>query len=150
MNDANTALTMHRRFAAPVAKLFRAWHTPEQMRKWHSPVGGTVPEANVDFRVGGGYRLVITGCDSDKRNVITGEYLEIIENSLLRFTWQWEGGTVRTEVELRFSAHPDGSELQLTHRRFTDAAMRDEHNRGWTGCLDNLTQFLASTEGVTA
>ncbi len=141
-------LTIRRRFAAPVAKLYRAWCDPAQMRQWQAPGTKTVAEAQVDFRVGGSYRIVMQNPDGT-RFAAMGEYLEIAENALLRMTWQWEESQVRTELELRFTAHDGESELQLTHRQFPNADMRDKHNEGWTGCLDNLVKFLAK-EGVAA
>ncbi len=147
MNEL-TELTMRRRFAAPVAKLYRAWCDPAQLRKWHAPTTMTTPEAEVDFRIGGKYRIVMKN-PAGTSFIVFGEYLEIVENSLLRYTWQWDEGGLRTEIELRFSAHGKESELQLTHRQFPDAGSRDEHEKGWTGCLESLANFLAK-EGVAA
>ncbi|HEX7641159.1 MAG TPA: SRPBCC domain-containing protein [Burkholderiaceae bacterium] len=142
MNESTNALTIRRRFAAPVAKLYGAWCDPAQLRQWHAPGTMTVPEVESDFRVGGVYRIVMQNAAGEK-HIVHGEYLEIAENSLLRMTWQWEDSTVRTEIELRFTAHGSESELQLTHRLFPDIGARDRHNEGWTGCLENLAKYLA-------
>jgi hypothetical protein len=35
------------------------------------------------------------------------------------------------------------TEVLLTHESFVDAADRDRHAAGWTGCLNRLTVTLA-------
>jgi uncharacterized protein YndB with AHSA1/START domain len=44
---------------APPAEVFRAWTDPEQIRRWWGPGEFTCPEAEVDLRPGGSYRLVM-------------------------------------------------------------------------------------------
>lgn len=34
------------------------------------------------------------------------------------------------------------TELVLTHQRFAEQAQRDEHLKGWTGCLERLAAQL--------
>jgi len=150
MNTQNNAVILKRHFAAPVAKLFHAWSDPTYLRKWHAPGAMTVVVCDVDFRVGGHYRFVMQNSGDDGQHGVHGEYLEIVENSLIRFSWQWDGSTVRTEVELRFSASGSGSELQLSHTQFPDEDARNRHNQGWVGVLDNLAKFLDLPEGVAA
>ena len=150
MDNVNNAVLLKRHFAAPVQKLFQAWSDPVYLRKWHAPGAMTVVQCEVDFRVGGRYRFMMQNSGDDGRHGVHGEYLEIVENSLLRFTWQWDGSSVRTEVELRFSASGNGSELQLKHTQFPDADARDRHNQGWVGVLDNLAKFLDLNEGIAA
>jgi uncharacterized protein YndB with AHSA1/START domain len=63
----------------------------------------------------------------------------------LVFTWGWEGGLpADTVVTIEF--HPRGSatEVVLTHTRFPTEAYRDEHLKGWAGCLDRLTASLST------
>jgi uncharacterized protein YndB with AHSA1/START domain len=52
-------LTITRIFDAPRELVFRAWTTPEHLMRWFAPNGFTVPSCEVDFRVGGKYRLCL-------------------------------------------------------------------------------------------
>ena len=45
--------------AAPREEVFRAWTEPEQIRQWWGPGEFTCPEAEVDLRPGGSYRLAM-------------------------------------------------------------------------------------------
>jgi Activator of Hsp90 ATPase homolog 1-like protein len=46
-------LVISRTFAAPRDLVFRAWSSAEHMKRWFSPEGCSVPEAEIDFRAGG-------------------------------------------------------------------------------------------------
>jgi len=35
------------------------------------------------------------------------------------------------------------TEVVLTHEKFPSDAARDEHNKGWAGCLDRLSQYVS-------
>ena len=57
--DAKTAaprsLTISRAFAAPRELVFHCWSSAERMKRWFSPEGVDVPEAEIDFRPGGAF-----------------------------------------------------------------------------------------------
>lgn len=110
------------------------------IKRWFGPGELTVPEAQVDFRVGGVYRVVMRRPDG-QTHVIGGIYREIHPNERLCFSWQWEGSDARTEVELTFRAAGEQTDLTLVHREFATEETREEHNKGWQGCLAKLAVF---------
>lgn len=130
-------LTLNKRCKAPVERVFAAWSTAEQLQRWFGPGDLTVPQAEVDFRVGGGYRVVMQRHDGGQ-HIIAGTYHEIVPNERLRFSWRWEGSEVTTEVEIRFQAAGDQTDCILTHREFPTEEMRDKHRDGWEGCFAKL------------
>jgi uncharacterized protein YndB with AHSA1/START domain len=135
-------LTLTERLAAPLERVFAAWSSAEQVRRWFAPGDMRVPEAEVDLRPGGRYRIVMEEKDG-QRHVVTGEYREIVPNERLAFTWQWEGSEAVTFVEVEFRAIDDGgTELSLVHTQFAAEEHRDMHGKGWRGCLANLQAYL--------
>jgi len=52
-----TALTLRRTFQASRERVFRAWTSPEEMKRWKGPGDRTTPIVEVDLRVGGAYRV---------------------------------------------------------------------------------------------
>ncbi len=154
MSDASlrvpTKLRVTRLFAAPRARVFRAWTRPEALKKWFRVADGfTTPIAEVDLRVGGGYRLGMQPPDSDTPLIVRGVYREIQPPERLVFTWRWEGSpeaVPETLVTLEFLERGDQTEVVLTHERFADAEARDQHAGGWEGCLDGLAQAIAREE----
>ncbi|WP_077035347.1 SRPBCC domain-containing protein [Pelomonas sp. KK5] len=127
---------------APLARVFSAWCDAAQMQRWFGSTDMTVPEASIDLRPGGRWRIVLRKHDGTLM-AVGGEYREITPNERLRFSWQWEGSPVLTEVELGFRALDEArTELQLLHREFPAPEMRDLHVHGWRPCLARLHVYL--------
>jgi uncharacterized protein YndB with AHSA1/START domain len=57
-----------REFDAPRHLVYRAWTTPELVRRWWSGNRGEVTVAEIDLRVGGAWRRVAVR-DGDRRRV---------------------------------------------------------------------------------
>jgi uncharacterized protein YndB with AHSA1/START domain len=79
------ALVINRTFNASAAEVFKAWTTPELVKKWWGPKGFTGPVANIDFREGGTCHLCMRtpeGQDLWSR----GSYQEIIPNKKIVVT----------------------------------------------------------------
>ena len=130
-------------FVAPVEDLFAAWTKLEGIRRWFAPGDMKVSEAAADVRVGGRYRIVMQEPNSGPLHIVGGEYTEVVENTCLAFTWQWEGSPAQTNVRLEFRANGKGaSELVLTHTGFGSDEARDKHGQGWAGCLANLKKLF--------
>lgn len=56
--------------------MFNAWTTPEVISQWFAPGSMTVPEASVDFKIGGAYRFVMQNQEGEQF-IVGGEYREI-------------------------------------------------------------------------
>lgn len=120
-------LSLQKIIHAPLSHLWRSWADADELARWFTD------EATVDFRVGGRY----ANSDGD-----TGEYLEIVPEELIRFTWEQpdyaEGGV----VTVRFRAISDEvSEMILEH---DGIACDDEADlrAGWTMSVDALVKYL--------
>lgn len=133
-----TQLTLTRIIRAPRDKVFAAWTSPEQLVKWWGPGAVTCPKAEVDLRTGGAYKIANKEQDGSI-TWISGTYTEVDPPNKL--TYEWNVSIVDgppTQVSVWFNPHPEGTELVITHERFTDDAVRDMHVQGWGGCLDKL------------
>lgn len=51
--------TFERTYAAPIAAVWAAWTRPEVLRQWWGPEKTTIPECEVDLRVGGRIYIVM-------------------------------------------------------------------------------------------
>ncbi|WEX86308.1 SRPBCC domain-containing protein [Sinorhizobium garamanticum] len=127
---------------APAARVFAAWCDVDKIREWFAPGEMTVPEVVADIKPGGRYRIVMQEPDG-RQHIVGGEYREVVPNERLRFSWQWEGRPDVTEVNVILRALDDRrTELTLIHTEFATAEARDEHGKGWAGCLANLRRYL--------
>lgn len=139
------ALRLERTFEAPRERVFAAWTEPEKLVAWFAP--STDYETLVtalDLRVGGAYRIEMRHKDGNVHTV-AGTYREVAAPSRLVLSWAWEGSTLPGEslLTLEFHAEKQGTRLVLVHERFANEETRDEHTRGWGGCLDRLARALA-------
>jgi uncharacterized protein YndB with AHSA1/START domain len=139
-----TTLSLNRLIKAPREKVFAAWTRPEALQQWWGPGPVTCPEAHVDLREGGSYRIANLELDGSI-TWISGEFHRVQPPEELVYTWNVSivAGDA-TLVTLRLREHPVGTELILIHERFVDDAVRDMHGQGWGLCIDKLEAFLAT------
>ncbi len=134
-------LTLNQRFQLPVDRLFAAWKKPELLQKWFAPEGMHIEETNIDFKVGGIYRIAMKTPDGHVM-VVGGEYLEIVEEQRLVFSWKWESSPNTTKVEVDFEAVDESaSELTLIHSEFLTDQEKTHHGLGWSSMMQKAMQL---------
>jgi uncharacterized protein YndB with AHSA1/START domain len=139
------SLRLTRVFAAPPARVFRAWTDAEQMRHWFCPYDHWTVEAECDPRVGGAYRVAMHDPDTGTDHVARGTYREVRPPERLVFTWQLQGQQPpfpETLVTVEFRDLGGRTEVTLTHEALPTPEYRERHAHGWNGCLDRLGKVL--------
>ena len=139
-----TTFRLTRTFPAPREKVFRAWTDPAELVKWWGPEGYATPHAEVDLRVGGKYRLAMKKLPDGELFYLTGTYREVRPLERLVYTWRWEAEPEMGEtlVTVEFHARGPSTEVIVKHELFPTEKVRQDHQRGWTGCLDRLAKIL--------
>jgi uncharacterized protein YndB with AHSA1/START domain len=79
-----------RELDAPRHLVYRAYTTPELIRRWWAGKRGNVTVADVDLRVGGTYRYALV-TDDGTEVAFNGEFREIVENERIVNTEIYEG-----------------------------------------------------------
>ena len=79
-----------REFDAPAALVYRAWTDPELVPRWWTAKRGTMDVCEIDLRVGGAWRYVMTA-DGGFEVGFHGEYREIVPGERLVHTEVYEG-----------------------------------------------------------
>lgn len=102
---SDTQILITREFAAPRHLVYRAWTTPELIKRWYGADRGEVISVEVDLRMGGRWRYVSVS-DGGFEFAFSGEYREIVENERL----------VATEVYEQVPDHEALNTLTLTER----------------------------------
>jgi uncharacterized protein YndB with AHSA1/START domain len=143
MDEMVTALRIVRRLPATPDEVFDAWTDAESMRQWMCPGDLRVTAAEVDARVGGRFRIVMS--TEDRHTEHTGEYLEIRRPERLVFTWRSRATRDReTLVTVTLRQVAGETELTLVHERLPDDESRGKHEGGWTAIVEKLAEELAS------
>ena len=79
-----------REFDAPADLVFKAWTTPELVKRWWHANRGEATIAEIDLRVGGKWRYVMIA-DEGFEVGFHGEYLEVVPNERIVSTEVYEG-----------------------------------------------------------
>ena len=85
----DTQIRVEREFDAPKHLVFKAWTTPELVKRWYHAKRGTVTVAEIDLRVGGKWRSAMV-TDDGFEVAFHGEYREIVPNERLVSTEVYE------------------------------------------------------------
>jgi uncharacterized protein YndB with AHSA1/START domain len=83
-------ILIEREFDAPRHLVYRAYTTPELVRRWWHANRGEVTLVEIDLRVGGRWRYVMTACGGPEVG-FHGEYREIVPNERIVSTEFFEG-----------------------------------------------------------
>jgi uncharacterized protein YndB with AHSA1/START domain len=78
-----------REFDAPKHLVYKAWTTPELVKRWWAGHRGEVTSAEIDLRIGGGWRYVMVAQGGFEVG-FHGEYREIVQNERIVSTEIYE------------------------------------------------------------
>ena len=135
------ALTLVRLVPAPPEQVWAAWTTEPGLATWWWH-GWPDSRYRVDARVGGEYRIEA----AEHGMGVRGVYREVEPPSRLAFSWIWyeliDGVATEEpadEVQVSFTAHPDGTLVELSHTGpWAAADAAENYRQGWTFVLDAL------------
>ena len=132
-------LEVERRLPAPIAEVFRWWTDPQLLARWMTPVG--TASAEVDLRVGGALRIVMSGDDVVLEH--TGTYLEVDRPRRLAFTWVSPFTGVEPSL-VTVDLEPDGERATILRLRHSELPVTaaESHRGGWGAMLDRLAAGL--------
>ncbi len=145
---ADNQILITREFAAPKHLVYRAWTTPELIKRWWSGNRGEVTSAEVDLRVGGTWRYVMTATGGFEV-AFHGEYREIIPNERLVSTEVFEGMPDAQVLDTLTLTERDGRTTLRILVEHDSQQSRDTHidygmEAGMQEAMDHLEQVAAS------
>jgi len=142
---AERELVITRIIDAPRALVFKAWTQPEHVARWWGPQGYITTFCAMDIRPGGAYRVCMRspqGTDHWKR----GTFREIEPPERIVFTFAWEDANGQPGHELMttvtFAEHGTKTKLTLHQALFETNERRDDHQGGWTSCLERFAEYM--------
>ena len=143
-----------REFAAPKHLVYKAWTTPELVKRWWNAKRGEVTLAEIDLRVGGSWRYVMVA-DNGFEVGFHGEYLEIVPNERIVSTEIYEGlpegvsdeegGTVNTATFTEMNGRTTLTlVVQAASKVSRDAIIDSGMEAGLQDALELLEEVAAS------
>jgi uncharacterized protein YndB with AHSA1/START domain len=140
----DTQILITRDFDAPKHLVYKAWTTPELIKRWWSANRGKATVADVDLRVGGRWRWVMV-TDDGVEVAFHGEYRELIPDQRIVWTEVYEGfPEADAEAVNTLTLTEQGGRTAMTllvqHR---SQPHRDAHiNSGMEGGLQDALDLL--------
>jgi uncharacterized protein YndB with AHSA1/START domain len=137
-----------REFDAPRHLVYRAWTTPELVRRWWTARRGEMTIAEIDLRVGGTWRYVMIAKGGFEVG-FHGEYREIVPNERIVSTEVYEGMPDAQAVDTLTFTEVDGRTtltllVQHTSREDRDAHINSGMEDGMQDAMDLLEEVAVS------
>jgi uncharacterized protein YndB with AHSA1/START domain len=144
----DTQILITREFDAPARLVYRAWTEPDLVRRWWSGDRGEMTSAEIDLRVGGTWRFVMTA-SAGFEVAFHGEYQEIVPAERIVSTEVFEGmpdaGALNT---ITFSEENGRTELRIlvqhSSQENRDAHINSGMEDGMQESLDRMEQVARS------
>jgi uncharacterized protein YndB with AHSA1/START domain len=138
---ADDQILIVREFDAPKHLVWRAWTTPELVKRWWSADMGETTLAEIDLRVGGRWRYVMIAGDMEVG--FHGEYREIVENERLVSTEVYEGMPDAHSVNTATFEEEDGRTTLTILVQHSSKEHRDGHiASGMEGGMNRSMDYL--------
>jgi uncharacterized protein YndB with AHSA1/START domain len=149
---ADDQILITREFDAPKHLVFKAYTTPELVKRWWNAKRGEVTIAEIDLRVGGKWRSVMVTPDGFEVG-FHGEYREIVPNERIVSTEVYEGvpeeqqgeGTLNTTTFTEVDGRTTLTTLvQAPSKEVRDAIIDSGMEAGMQDALELLEQVAIS------
>jgi uncharacterized protein YndB with AHSA1/START domain len=120
----DTEILITREFDAPRHLVWKAYTTPELIKRWWGGSHGTVTSAEVDLRVGGSWRYVLVANEGFEV-AFHGEYREIAAPDRVVNTEIYEGAPEGVGLVTTTLVETDGRTLLTQRCDYGDQKVRD-------------------------
>ena len=140
-------ILIRREFDAPKHLVYKAWTTPELVKRWWHANRGQVTVAEIDLRVGGKWRYV--GVGGGFEVAFHGEFREIVPNERIVSTEVYEGAPDAETVNTLTLEEVDGRTIleilvQHSSKENRDAQIESGMAAGMQDALALLEQVAIS------
>jgi uncharacterized protein YndB with AHSA1/START domain len=142
---SDRTVRLHRVLRTQPAKVYRAFLEPDAMTKWLPPHGFTCKVQHMDARVGGTFRMSFHNFSTGHGHSFGGEYLELMQNELIRYTDKFDDPNLPGVMEVTVSMRPVvcGTELSIAQAGIPEVIPLEMCYLGWQ---ESLTQLAALVE----
>jgi uncharacterized protein YndB with AHSA1/START domain len=141
---STNTVKLHRVFAAPIEKVYKAFTDADAMAAWLPPYGFVCKVHHMEVKLGGSYKMTFTNFTSGKGHTFGGEYLEIIPNQFLKYTDQFDDpnlpGKMITTIE--FKKVICGTEVFASQEGIPTMIPVEMCYLGWQESFDKLKRLV--------
>jgi uncharacterized protein YndB with AHSA1/START domain len=134
-------ITVRTVVAAPIAEVWRAYNSPEDIKVWNTASADWHTTAStVDLRVGGKFSSRMEAKDGSFGFDFAGEYTEVVPNKRLAYAFGDRVGVVE------FAEGAGGVTVTVTFDSETTHS-EEQQREGWQAILDNFARHVQTKGG---
>ncbi len=135
---------LHRVLRAPPNRVWRAFTDADALAKWLPPYGFTCTVHELDARVGGRFRMSFRNFSNGQAHGFSGEYLELVPDSLIRYTDVFDDPNLPGVLEVTVTLRPVlcGTELKVEQAGIPEPIPLEMCHLGWQESLTQLATLV--------
>lgn len=138
------SVSLHRVLTASPEKVFRAFSDPLAHASWIPPYGFLCQVHQMDFKVGGRFKMSFINFSTGNGHSFGGEYLEIKPNELIKYSDKFDDpnlpGEMTTTIWLKQVMC--GTEIKIEQTGIPEAIPAEMCYLGWQESLDKLKRLV--------
>jgi uncharacterized protein YndB with AHSA1/START domain len=132
-------ITVETNINAPVAKVWSAYTTPEDIKQWNTASDDWhTTKSSVDLRVGGAFSSRMEAKGSSMGFDFAGTYTKIVPNKLIEYSFGDRTGVVE------FEPRANGVNVRVTFDAEAENSI-DMQRGGWQAILDNFAKHVEAS-----
>jgi uncharacterized protein YndB with AHSA1/START domain len=140
----NNTVSLHRVIKSNPEKVFRAFADPIAHSTWLPPYGFICTVEQMDFKVGGKFKMTFINFTTESKQSFGGTYLEIKPNEFIKFADKFDDPNLPGEMTttIRLNKVLCGTELKVVQEGIPEVIPVEMCYLGWQESLDKLIKLV--------
>lgn len=140
----NSTVKLHRVIKATPDKVYKAFNNPLALAFWIPPYGFLCEIHEMDFKIGGSFKMSFYNFTTQKKHYFGGNYIEIQENERIVYTDKFEDPNLLGEIltTITFEQVSCGTSLNIIQEGIPSVIPLELCYLGWQESLEKLINLV--------
>jgi uncharacterized protein YndB with AHSA1/START domain len=141
---SNNTVSLHRVIKASPEKVFRAFADPMAHSSWLPPYGFVCSVQQMDFKVGGKFKMTFTNFSTGNSHSFGGEYLDIRDNEFIKYNDKFDDPALPGEITTTIWLNKVlcGTELKIVQEGIPEVIPVEMCYLGWQESLEKMKNLV--------
>ena len=141
---SSRSVRLHRVLRSKPEKVYRAFLEPDAIAKWIPPYGFTCKVHQMEARVGGTFKMSFHNFSTGSGHSFGGEYLELLPNSLIRYTDKFDDPNLPGVLQVTVKLTPVfcGTDIDILQEGIPEVIPLEMCYLGWQESLAQLATLV--------
>lgn len=140
----NNTVSLQRVIKASTEKVFRAFSDPVAHSTWLPPYGFICTIEQMDFKIGGKFKMTFINFSTGNKHSFGGTYLEIKPNEFIKYSDTFDDPNLPGEITttIWLNKVSCGTELKVVQEGIPEVIPTEMCYLGWQECLEKLIKLV--------